>query len=518
MFTYFVNIFFVFSEKNSEKMIRNKLLASSRTLVRCFCTSFRPKPPPLELNIGQPTPFTHPHLFRSRLECTPGITHQEYKTRRHNLMTALSETHLSQAFDRHIVILSASELRLMSNDIPYPFHQDVDFLYLTGLNEPDAIAVLELSEANSITYLLFVRPKNPKRELWDGAVVGEQAAVDYFNADQAYPLKSFSSVLRERYGDKKSCIWVKRGKEVNKTNATEFEKTFQSKPFQNSSLEDARLCLQKLRVVKSTAEMEIMRNSAMITSKAFKAVMKLTPDGVSENQLHAMLEYQCRALGAQHLSFPPVVASGSRANTLHYISNNQLLSNGDVVLMDGGCVYHGYASDVTRTWPVSGKFTQPQAELYNVVLRVLKACMEKCNKSSSISLDSLHNAMLTLLGQELQQLNLIDPTLSRDSELQRAAANFCPHHLGHYLGMDTHDCLLVSRSAPLVPGVAFTLEPGLYIPNNAVDVPKEYRGIGIRIEDDVVMTENGALVMNSDLPKEIGDIESLMSGFDCMKA
>ncbi|XP_066936897.1 xaa-Pro aminopeptidase 3-like [Clytia hemisphaerica] len=482
---------------------------SNTRLSRCFCTSYQPKNQSEELNIGQPTPHTHPHLFGGQTECTPCITHEEYKTRRSKLMQRLSEQHSLRDFDRHIVVLTANELKIMSNDIPYPFHQDVDFLYLTGLNEPNAIAVLELAPPNEMDFLLFVQPKDPKRELWDGAVAGERAAVDYFNADEAFPLSSFTSVFRDRFKDRKSCIWIKKGKDTNKKNANEISKTFQSNRFSSCSIEDVRMHVQRMRVQKSFAEAKMLQASAAIGSRAFQEVIRQTRPGDSEALPHAVLESQCRALGAQYLSFPPVVAGGNRANTLHYINNDQILNDGDLVLMDGGCVYHGYASDITRTWPVNGHFSKPQARLYDIVLRVLKECTTRCDGKTSMN--SLHGIMLKLLGQELQQIGLIDSKITKDAELQRAAGNFCPHHLGHYLGMDTHDCPLIHRGLALTSGMVFTLEPGVYIPESATDVPREYRGIGIRIEDDVLMTEDGPLVLTRDLPKEIEDIENLIA-------
>ena len=477
---------------------------------RSLCTNTHPKRMSEVFNIGQATPFEHPHMFESERECTPGITHDEYKSRRTNLVKAIT-TGAAKHHERHLIVLTANEIKTMSNDIPFFFHQDVDFLYLTGLNEPNAIIVLEYTaSSNKTNFILFVQPKDPQRELWDGAVVGERAAVDFFQADEAHPLSSFSTMLKKRYGGQDHCVWTKKGKDfINGKNSSEITKTFQSKYFKSCTHEDVRSHIQKLRVVKSYAEAKLLQASSAIASNAFKEAMQHTRPGDSESLIHAVLEFNCKAMGAQHLSFPPVVAGGNRANTLHYIMNNQLLKDNDLVLMDGGCVYNGYASDITRTWPVNGHFTESQAILYNIVLNVMKGCYAKC-KTGSSSLNSLHTVMLDLLGKELQQIGLINPSLNRDSDIQQAAARFCPHHLGHYLGMDTHDCPLVYRGIPLKPGMTFTLEPGLYIPHDAVDVPSKFRGIGIRIEDDVLMTEEGALNMTRELPKEIHDIEELM--------
>lgn len=478
-------------------------------ILRSTCT-YRQKVDFAEVDIGQPTPYSHPHLFESKDELTPGITHTEYSSRRLNLLTSLFQNRIGKNYERHVVILTANENKMMSNDIPYPFHQDVDFMYLTGLNESDAIAVFEISRMDTPNFLLFVKPKDPKRELWDGAVVGEQSAVEYFNADEAFPLSSFHSILKERYGCGSYCFWTKKVKGLNTNNEKLISDVLHSSNFSKKSLEDVRHSLQMLRLIKSNAESNIMRKSASIGAKAFVEVMKNCSVGVSEALLHSVLEFECKVQGANCLSFPPVVAGGNRANTLHYIKNDQILRSGDLVLMDGGCEYNHYPCDITRTWPVNGKFSKPQKHLYEIVLRVQKACLEKCSKE--ISINHLHHIMLMLLGEELQDIGFIQKRIT-DVELQREASKFCPHHLGHYLGMDTHDTPLLNRGLSLQTGMTFTLEPGLYVSKDAVNVPEQYRGIGIRIEDDILMTNDGPFVLTHEAPKDVDAIENLISEY-----
>ena len=464
-------------------------------------------------DIGQPTPLSHPHLFKNESELTPGITSTEYAKRRLNLLNSICKTRVGKRFDRHVIIMLASDYKTMSNDIPFPFHQDVDFLYLTGINEADSIAVLEVSspqyDSDKVTsFLLFLKPKDVKRELWDGPVIGEQAAVEYFKADESFPLHEFESVFKKRFGSGDYCVWLKNSKDINLRNEEMLKKILNSTAFHKKSLENVETSIQSLRLIKSSAEVEIMKQSATIGVHAFIEVMKNTQAGVSESNLHALLEYECRLRGAQFLSFPPVVAGGRRANTLHYINNDQILKDGDLVLMDGGCELNGYPCDITRTWPVNGKFTDAQKELYQIVLRVQKACLAEC--TFNVSINILHNKMLTVFGEELKDIGLISSRVNGDA-LQTAVMRFCPHNLGHYLGMDTHDTPMVRRSTLLEEGVAFTLEPGLYSPHNALDIDEKYRGIGIRIEDDVLMTESGPFVLTRDLPKEIDDIEYLLA-------
>lgn len=460
-------------------------------------------------DIGQPTPFRQPHLFKSYDEVTPGITRKEYQERRYKLMTVLSESNFGRDYDNHLVLLSAEHLKLMSNDIPYSFHQDTDFLYLTGFNEPDAVLAIDFNKTfRSIQFLLFVKPKDPKRELWDGAVAGEKAAVDYFGADEAFPLSSLHSIMRDRYGYSKNyCVWYKtENRNVKKHDL--ISSILQAKWFHSEAQHNIGFNLQLLRLIKSPAEINIMKKSASIASQAFTKVMQNTRAGVPESHLHALLNFHCRIGGAQRLSFPPVVAGGSSANTLHYINNTNILRDGDLVLMDGGCEYNGYASDLTRTWPVSGTFSFPQRELYEIVLNVQKICLEACQPG--VSIDHLHHVMLINMGTELQGVGLIQRNLT-EIQLKRTTAEFCPHHLGHYLGMDTHDTMLLHKGLPLQDGMMFTLEPGLYIPTTNTNVPERYRGIGIRIEDDILMTKAGPYVLSAELPKEVEDVEELLS-------
>ncbi|MBN3323454.1 XPP3 aminopeptidase, partial [Atractosteus spatula] len=249
-----------------------------------------------------------------------------------------------------------------------------------------------------------------------------------------------------------------------------------------------------------------MREAGRITSEAFKKTMAASRANIDEAYLYAKFDFECRAHGANFLAYPPVVAGGNRANTLHYVSNNQIIKDGEMVLLDGGCEYFGYVSDVTRTWPVSGRFSPPQAELYQAVLDIQGACLALC--SPGVSLDSIYSHMLRLLGARLKDLGIIS-SRAGDADTHRAARRYCPHHVGHYLGMDVHDTPDLSRAQPLRPGMAITIEPGLYIPEDDSSCPERFRGMGVRIEDDVVIREEekGPLVLSADTPKTMEEIE-----------
>lgn len=248
-----------------------------------------------------------------------------------------------------------------------------------------------------------------------------------------------------------------------------------------------------------------MQEAGRITAQAFRRTMALSHGDVDEAVLFAKFDFENRLHGANFLAYPPVVAGGNRANTLHYINNNQIIKDGEMVLLDGGCEYFGYVSDVTRTWPVNGKFSPAQVELYEAVLEVQRSCLSLC--SPGVSLDHIYSTMLALLGRQLRQLGVIKASTS-DADALKAARRYCPHHVGHYLGMDVHDTPELSRSQPLQPGMAITIEPGLYIGEDNDQAPERFRGLGVRIEDDVVIQDKGGpLILSSDAPKTIADVE-----------
>ncbi|KAL9988651.1 hypothetical protein ACROYT_G003121 [Oculina patagonica] len=461
--------------------------------------------------IGQPTPESHPHLMEED-EITPGITKKEYRDRRQMLLSLLAKTHFGETHDKHLVIIPSNPTKYMTKDVPYPFRQNTDFLYLTGFQQPDAVLVLQSVEGLPLPAhksTLFIQPHDPKKVLWEGKRPGTKDAILHFGFDESYSIRNLASVLIDRYAGKDFCVWYDSLRPTHPTIHDEISKVlFHTEKFSYKNLLVLGHNIHMLRLIKSDAEIKLLRESASLASRAITKVMKSTRPGLEESHLHTILEYECRMGGAERLAYPPVVASGPMANTLHYINNTQLLRDGELVLMDAGCEYHGYASDITRTWPVSGKFSDPQRELYELVLRVHKKCLKLCQKE--VSLDYLHHAMLLLLGEELININFVPKNLT-ESQLKKAAGEFCPHHVGHYLGMDTHDTHLVSRGLGLHPGMVITVEPGIYISEDNKNVPERYRGIGIRIEDDVLITESGPEVLTDECPKEVEDIERLIN-------
>jgi Xaa-Pro aminopeptidase len=268
--------------------------------------------------------------------------------------------------------------------------------------------------------------------------------------------------------------------------------------------------VHKLRVIKSEAEIRLMRMSASIAAQSFQEVLKRGRPGMSELEIGARMEYECKQRGAERMAYPPVVGAGNRATILHYLANSHIASDGDLVLMDAGCEYHGYASDITRTWPINGRFTKAQRQLYEAVHRVQTSCIQ-CVKPG-ITLNQVNNTAEILLADELEKLNVVKKSIF-SGQTKQAVHLLFPHHIGHYLGLDTHDTPTISRDTPLQPGMVITIEPGVYFAKQSSQLPEKFKGVGIRIEDDVLVTENGCEVLTSDISASVDEVERLLASY-----
>uniref|UniRef100_A0A3P8PV65 Aminopeptidase P N-terminal domain-containing protein n=1 Tax=Astatotilapia calliptera TaxID=8154 RepID=A0A3P8PV65_ASTCA len=475
----------------------------------CLCRNISVKPGGLKPKtvppryLGQPSPFTHPHLIKHG-EVTPGLSQTEYELRRHRLASLIEaqaeRLGPSASSSTHVAIILSHPTRYMTNDIPYPFHQNQDFLYLSGFLEPDSALVLH-GKGQPDQAILFVPRRDPGRELWDGPRSGKDGAAALTGIERVHSIEELGVVLKSLKGGC-TMLWYDTSQPAH------------------SQLHQAHVCpvleagptprtlrplIHSLRALKSSAEVALMQEAGRITAQAFRRTMALSQGDVDEAVLFAKFDFENRIHGANFLAYPPVIAGGNRANTLHYINNNQIIKDGEMVLLDGGCEYFGYVSDITRTWPINGKFSPAQIELYESVLEVQRSCLSLC--SPGVSLDHIYSTMLALLGRQLKRLGILGASTS-DAEALKAARQYCPHHVGHYLGMDVHDTPELSRSQPLQPGMAITIEPGLYICEDNDQAPKHFRGLGVRIEDDVVIREKGGpLILSSDAPKTIADVE-----------
>ncbi|KAF9348724.1 hypothetical protein BGX26_012879 [Mortierella sp. AD094] len=462
---------------------------------------------------------------------TPGISASEYEIRRSILMQGLPKG--------SIVISTSHRTRFMTNNIFYPFHQHTDFYYLCGFNEPDSALVLEKNDSpRGYKMTMFVAPKNANIEMWEGARTGIDAAKEIFGADEAidsnlfryrivdmasryenvyfdYPTPSIflpMDIAKKLHNkpDVKSLFSRLTGLFRNTNSKKPSAFAFTSHPYSNattttngnsqkskhplftdsdamSATKSLSPLIQEMRVIKSEAEIKLMRQSGEISGKAL------------EHQIYAKFDYECRMRGSQMMAYVPVVAGGSNALTMHYVNNDQPLQDGDLLLMDAGGELNGYASDITRTWPVNGKFTQAQKDLYEVVLHANKECIKLCTEEHGMTLNQIHDVSMRLTKEGLAKLGIKPLTNDVDRRLY-------PHHVGHYLGMDVHDTGDISRSRLLKEGMVITIEPGLYIPRDSA-YPEKYQGIGIRIEDNVVIGKNVPHVLSVTAPKEVVDIE-----------
>ncbi|XP_064902526.1 xaa-Pro aminopeptidase 3 isoform X3 [Columba livia] len=362
--------------------------------------------------LGQPSPFTHPHLLKPG-EVTPGLSQVEYALRRHKLMALIQKEAHGWGGSDHTVILLSNPTYYMSNDIPYVFHQDTNFLYLCGFQEPDSILVLQSIPGKALPShksILFVPRRDASRELWDGPRSGTDGAIALTGVDEAYTIEEFRHLVAKLKGES-NIVWYDFTKPVHtELHADYMQPLTEIKARHKTHIQGIRHLVQNLRLIKSPAEIERMKIAGRLTAEAFIETMFASKSPVDEAFLYAKFEFECRARGADILAYPPVVAGGNRSNTLHYVKNNQLIKDGELVLLDGGCESSCYVSDITRTWPVNGRFTKPQAELYQAVLDIQKSCLSLC--SPGVSLENIYSLMLSLIGQKLKELGVLKSSIT----------------------------------------------------------------------------------------------------------
>lgn len=410
-----------------------------------------------------------------------------------------------------IAVLAATPERVRSRDVNFEYRCDSDLYYLTGFSEPDAVVVLTPGGKNG-EYICFCRERNAEREMWDGPCFGPEGAIEIFQADDAYPIDDLDDILpgmlerseRVYYSmgvspefDQRLLTWI---------NSLNSNRQRGHAPSEIVALDHL---LHEMRLFKSRAEITTMRRSAQIAVEAHRRAMRACRPGMYEYELEAEYVYEFRRGGAR-ASYPPIVAGGSNACVLHYIANNQLLQDGDLVLVDAGCEYEMYASDITRTFPVNGEFSEPQRALYEVVL----AANEEATKAvvAGNHWNDPHDIAVREITRGLRDLGILKgrlPTLVREA----AYRPFFMHRTAHWLGSDVHDVgdyKIEDTWRLLEPGMVMTIEPGIYINPNVRGVAKQWRGIGIRIEDDVVVTRKEPDVLTKHLARSVDAIEALM--------
>ncbi|KAJ7666498.1 peptidase M24 [Mycena rosella] len=460
---------------------------------------------------GQPLFQSHPHLVNST-ELTPGFTAQEYETRRRNLMDSLP--------DSSIVVAISGTVKYMSGQIFYKFRQASDFWYLTGFDEPNSAVILEkTSTSRGYRMTLFSAGRDPAKEKWDGARTSFSDAGAIFRADDARSIDHFASHLRSvlsvssnvfvdvpptfnRKSSKFTAKSILNYLSPPLTPRTEYDSVVES--LSSSKRKPLAPKVAQLRAIKSEAELSVMRQAADISGRAHAKTMRFARPGLSEAALAAHFEYLCSLAGSQRPAYVPVVASGANALIIHYTSNNHLISEGDFLLIDAGCEYNGYASDITRSFPASGTFTPAQRDLYAAVLSAQKALIALCTEASGLSMHQIHLHTCVLLREELKQIGM-------DVQARDLEQILFPHYVAHPIGLDLHESSNFDRSGSLKAGMVITIEPGIYVPPSP-SFPKHFHNIGIRIEDEVVVGKEHPVVLSVAAPKEIADVEGACQG------
>ncbi|MGH8703811.1 MAG: aminopeptidase P N-terminal domain-containing protein, partial [Burkholderiales bacterium] len=392
----------------------------------------------------------------------------------------------------------------------FPYRYDSHFYYLTGFPEPEAVlVVIAGAEPKS---LLFCREKDAEREIWEGMRFGPEAARERFGFDEAHPIAALDEKIAllladqpalyfpvgaDAAWDARAMLWLNAVRANVRAGVCAPER-----------VHDVRALVDEMRLVKDAHELGLMRRAAAISAAAHRRAMQAARPGRFEYELEAELLYEFRRRGAQFPAYWPIVAGGANACVLHYVSNDAELREGDLVLIDAGCELAGYASDLTRTHPVNGRFSAAQREVYELVLSAQRAAIEKVRAGNAWN--EPHDAAVRVLAQGLLDMKLISGSLEEALEKQ-TYKRYYMHRTGHWLGLDVHDAGDYKRAGKwrtLAPGMTLTVEPGLYL-RAADDVPERLRDIGVRIEDDVLVTESGCEVLTAEAPKDIAEIEAL---------
>ncbi len=433
------------------------------------------------------------------------IKQKEFAKRRLQLMEI--------AGDGSVIIVRAATPKIRNNDANYPYRQHSDFLYLSGFSEPDAMMVL-LPQDDGGRSILFCRERDPHREMWDGVMAGTEGAVEQYGFDEAFPINEMEKLLpRLLHGSER--VYYDLGKDPDFDQLligwmNDFRAKTRKKFLAPDEIIALDHSLHEMRLFKSRTEITAMKKSARIAATAHQRAMQICKPGMNEAEVHAELLHnftrnQCEA------SYIPIVAGGANACVLHYISNRDELKDGDLLLIDAGAEYDGYASDITRTFPVNGKFSAPQRDLYEVVLAAQLKAIDAVRAGNPW--EQVHETAVQVATEGMIDLGILKSSLDEALEEEHFKA-FYVHNTGHWLGLDVHDVgeyEIDGHSRVLEPGMVLTVEPGIYVPPSATSVDEIWRGLGIRVEDNVVVTRGEADILSSGICKTMDDIEVLMA-------
>jgi Xaa-Pro aminopeptidase len=414
-----------------------------------------------------------------------------------------------------VAIIPSAPTAIRSNDVEFVYRQDSDFHYLTGFTEPESAALFAPGHRDG-EFVMFVLPRDKERETWTGRRAGIEGAMIDYGADKAFVIDEFEQVAA-RYLDKAERLQYALGnnEKMNERVLRLFRNAQAMRPRTGAgayAILDPREIIHEFRLRKEPDELELMRRAAAISAQAHQRAMREARGGMMEWEVEALVDFTFRKSGAAGPSYPSIIASGPNAAVLHYITNDREIRNGELMLIDAGCEYGFYASDVTRTFPVGARFTAIQKQMYEIVLAAQMKAIEMIKPG--IKFDDPHEAALAILVDGMRDLGLLQG--SREEIISNGSyRRYYMHRTSHWLGMDVHDVGLYrhgKESRTLEPGMVLTVEPGIYIAPDDDAAPESFRGIGIRIEDDVLVTAGGHEVITSATPKSIADVEALTAG------
>ncbi|HEY7788568.1 MAG TPA: aminopeptidase P N-terminal domain-containing protein [Casimicrobiaceae bacterium] len=431
--------------------------------------------------------------------------HQIYRTRRETVLQSMR----ARSGGGLALVPTAPELA-RNRDSLYPFRHDSYFYYLSGFPEPEAVVAL-IAGPEGDRHVLFCRERNEEREIWDGFRYGPDAAREIFGFDEAHPISALSEKLPEIASDRPALFtplglfetWDRQVTEL----LNEVRNRVRTGVSAPDEVVDVRATLDRMRLIKDGHELALMRRACAISSAAHRRAMEATRPGLYEYQVEAELIHEFLREGAQAVAYNSIVASGPNACVLHYRDNNRQMNDGELLLIDAGCEYRGYASDITRTFPVNGVFSGPQKAIYELVLAAQLACIDAVTPGAPFH--DYHRVAERVLAQGFIDLGLVAGPLDEVLESGRYK-QFYMHRAGHWLGMDVHDAGLYQvhgESMRLAPGMVLTVEPGAYI-RPADNVPEAFWNIGVRIEDDVLVTAGGVENLTAAAPKSVADVEA----------
>jgi Xaa-Pro aminopeptidase len=406
------------------------------------------------------------------------------------------------------LVLFAAGHAIRNNDVTHEFRQDSDFYYLTGLDEPDAALVMLGAETPHS--VLFVNPRDPEREVWEGARLGVEGARS-LGFEEAFSIHELDERLPRLLNDRANLFCKFGGEPVIDARLARALGVARQKARRGSvapvQLIDYGTVVNEQRRIKDQGELALMQRAVDITCEAHLAAMARARPGLYEYEIDALLRSVFRARGSERVAYEPIVGSGANGTVLHYVQNRRKIAEGDLLLIDAGCEYAYYAADVTRTFPASGRFSDTQRQIYDIVLEAQHAGIAAAGPG--VTLEGIHQAVTRVICQGLIDIGVLDGSPAQ-VEAEGSYKRFFMHKTSHYLGMDVHDVgsyFEAGKARPLEPGVVITVEPGLYFGLDVPDVDPKYRGIGIRIEDDVLIEPSGARVLSSGLPKEADEVE-----------